>query len=356
MQNSPVSKLTARRRLRIALLGALSAGFGTLAVISVAKAQGAGQVNIYSYREPGLINPLLKAFTDKTGVKANIIFAAAGLNERMQAEGAGSPADLLFTVDAGRLSEAKDAGLTQPVDLPALKTSVPASFRDPQGHWFGLTMRARVVYAHKDRVKQDAITYEELADPKWKAKICSRAGTHVYNTSLAATMIAHKGEAAAEAWLKGFKSNLARKPAGGDREQVRDVAAGICDIAIGNTYYYPLMLANPQQKAWVENIKILFPNARDRGTHVNISGMALAKHAPNKANALKLMEFLASDEAQKMYAEVNNEYPVSGRVAPSAIVKSWGPLKPDPLPLENIAKHRKRASELMDKVGFDAGA
>ena len=173
-----------------------------VAMAPTANAQDKGQVNIYSYREPGLINPLLKAFTDKSGIKTNVIFAAAGLNERMQAEGARSPADLLFTVDAGRLSEAKDAGLTQAVDMPALKANVPASFRDPQGHWYGITMRARVIYAHKDRVKQDTITYEELADPKWKGKICSRPGTHVYNTSLAATMIAHKGEAATEAWLK----------------------------------------------------------------------------------------------------------------------------------------------------------
>lgn len=353
MQTTPQLLAAIGTRAHAILLGALA--IGAVMPTATANAQEKGQVNIYSYREPGLINPLLKAFTDKTGIKTNVIFAAAGLNERMQAEGERSPADLLFTVDAGRLSEAKDAGLTQPVDLPSLKANVPASFRDPQGHWYGITMRARVIYAHKDRVKQDAITYEELADPKWKGKICSRPGTHVYNTSLTATMIAHKGEAATEAWLKGVKANLARKPAGGDREQVRDVSAGICDIAIGNTYYYPLMLANPKQKSWVENIKILFPNAKDRGSHVNISGMALARHAPNKANAVKLMEFLVSDEAQKRYAEANNEYPVSGRVQPSAIVKSWGPLKPDALPLENIAKFRKRASELMDKVGFDAG-
>ena len=191
----------------------------------VGAASAAEKVNIYSYREPQLIDPLLKAFTDKTGIKTNVVFAAAGLNERLAAEGANSPADLLFTVDAGRLSEAKDAGLTQPVTMPELK-AIPAAFRDPAGHWFGLTMRGRVVYASKERVKQDAITYEELADPKWKGKICTRSGQHVYNTSLLATIIAHKGEAAAEAWLKGVKANLARKPAGGDREQVRDVQAG----------------------------------------------------------------------------------------------------------------------------------
>ncbi|KAB2919458.1 MAG: Fe(3+) ABC transporter substrate-binding protein [Hyphomicrobiaceae bacterium] len=322
------------------------------------RAMAQGEVNVYSYREPQLINPLLKAFTDKTGIKTNVVYASAGLNERLAAEGQNSPADLLFTVDAGRLSEAKDAGLTQPVDNAALKQAIPAQLRDPGNHWFGLTMRARVVYASKDRVKQGDITYEELADPKWKRKICVRSGQHVYNTSLIATIIAHKGEAFAEQWLKGLKANLAHKPAGGDREQARDIYSGKCDIALGNTYYMALMAKNeknPEQKEWGKAIKPLFPNAKDRGSHVNVSGMALAKHAPNKANAIKLMEFLASDEAQKIYATANNEYPVNPKVEPSDIVKSWGALKPDSLPLENIAKYRKKASELVDKVNFDAG-
>ena len=333
----------------------LACATAALAAASTLSAQAQDKVNIYSYREPQLIDPLLKAFTAKTGIQTNIVFAAAGLNERMAAEGALSPADLLFTVDAGRLSEAKDAGLTQAAAIPVLIAAVPAGYRDPDNHWFGLTMRARVVYASRERVKQDAITYDELADPKWKGKICTRSGQHVYNTSLAATVIAHKGEAAAETWLKGLKANLGRKPAGGDREAVRDVMAGQCDLAIANTYYMALMLKNPEQKAWADSVKIIFPNGGDRGSHVNISGMALAKNAPNKASAIKLMEFLASDEAQKIYAEVNNEYPISATVAPSDVVKSWGTLKPDPLPLENIAKFRKKASELMDKVGFDAG-
>ena len=216
----------------MARLGLLAAAVATAMGPAAAVAQ---EVNVYSYREPQLINPLVKAFTDKTGIKVNIVYAAAGLNERLAAEGQNSPADLLFTVDAGRLSEAKDAGLTQPVDLPALQ-AIPSQFRDSAKHWFGLTMRSRVVYASKERVTQDTITYEELADPKWKGKICSRSGQHVYNTSLLATIIAHKGEAAAEAWAKGFKDNLAHKPAGGDREQVRDVQSGKCDLAIGNTY------------------------------------------------------------------------------------------------------------------------
>ena len=351
MQATGFARRGTRASAQFAFALATLAGLGSTALAQ-------GEVNIYSYRQPQLIDPLLKAFTDKTGIKTNVIFAAAGLNERLAAEGQNSPADLLFTVDAGRLSEAKDAGLTQPVNLPELAAAIPAQYRDPDNHWFGVTMRSRIVYASKDRVKQDSITYEELADPKWKGKICIRSGQHVYNTSLIATIIAHKGEAFAEEWLKGVKANLAHKPAGGDREQARDIYSGKCDLAIGNTYYMALMATNeknPEQKAWGKAIKPLFPNANDRGSHVNISGMALAKHAPNKANALKLMEFLASDEAQKIYATANNEYPVNPKVPPSAIVQSWGPLKADALPLENIAKYRKRASELVDKVNFDAG-
>ena len=312
-------------------------------------------VNIYSYREPGLIEPLLKAFTAKTGIKTQVVFASAGLNERLAAEGAAGPADLLFTVDAGRLSEAKEAGLTQAVASAVLE-ALPAAFRDPEGHWFGLTMRARVIYASKARVKLDAITYQELADPKWKGKLCTRSGQHVYNTSLIATILAHEGEKATEAWIEGVKANLARKPAGGDREQVRDVNSGVCDIALGNSYYMAAMLKNPDQKAWAESVKVLFPNAADRGTHVNISGVALAKHAKNREGAVKLMEFLASDEGQSLYATANDEYPISPRVAPSDLVKSWGTLKPDQLPLSNIAKFRRRASELVDKTNFDAGS
>jgi iron(III) transport system substrate-binding protein len=339
------------------VMAGLALGLGPIISLA-APASAQGEVNIYSYREPQLIDPLLKAFTEKTGIRTNVVYASAGLNERLAAEGQNSPADLLFTVDAGRLSEAKDAGLTQAVDLAPLRQSIPAQYRDPDNHWFGLTMRSRIVYASKERVAQDAITYEELADPKWKGKICIRSGQHVYNTSLIATIIAHKGEAFAEQWLKGLKANLAHKPAGGDREQARDIHSGKCDLAVGNTYYMALMATNeknPEQKQWGAAIKPLFPNVNDRGSHVNISGMALAKNAPHKANALKLMEYLASDEAQKIYAKANNEYPVNPAVEPSDVVKGWGKLKPDALPLENIAKYRKRASELVDKVNFDAG-
>jgi iron(III) transport system substrate-binding protein len=316
----------------------------------------AEEVNIYSFREPGLTKPLLDQFTKETGIKTNVVFAPNGLIERLVAEGKNSPADLLLTNDSGLLVRAVEAGVTQPVHSETLKKEIPASWRDDKDQWFGLTRRARVVYASKDRVKQDAITYEELADPKWKGKICIRSGQHTYNVALVASMIAHHGEEETEKWLQGLKANLARKPAGGDRETVRDVQAGLCDIAVGNTYYMRAMLKNPDQKAWADAVRIIFPNAADRGTHVNVSGIAMTANAPNRENALKLMEFLAAPEAQQIYAEANGEYPVAEGIAASELVQSWGPLKADPLPLAEIASLRKKASELIDRVQFDQGA
>lgn len=342
---------------RSAFLAALAALATPLAIsVPLTTTASAEQVvNIYSYREPKLIDPLLKAFTEQSGIKTNVVFAKDGLVERLAAEGKNSPADLLLTNESGLLIQAREAGVTAPVKSAALEVAIPATLRDPEGHWFGLTQRARVIYASKDRVKQEAITYEELADPKWKGKICIRSGQHTYNVALVAAMIAHHGDAKAEEWLKGLKANLARKPAGGDREAVRDVQAGLCDIAIGNTYYMAAMLKSPEQKAWADAVRIVFPNAADRGTHVNISGMALAANAPNKANAIKLMEYLASAPAQKAYAEVNGEYPAVAGVEGSELVKSWGSLKADPLPLAEIAKLRRKASELIDTVKFDSG-
>lgn len=312
-------------------------------------------VNIYSYREPGLIDPMLKAFTAKTGIATNVVYAKDGLIERMTAEGRNSPADMLLVNEFGLLIQAKAAGVTQPLESAALDQAIDAKLRDPERHWFALTQRARVVYASKDRVKQESITYEELADPKWKGKICVRSGQHTYNIALIASMIAHHGEAEAEKWLTGLRDNLARKPAGGDRETVRDVAAGLCDLAIANTYYMAAMLKNPEQKVWADAVKILFPNAADRGTHVNVSGGALAAHAPHRDNAVKLMEFLASVEAQELYVEKNGEYPVNAGAKSSEVVESWGELKPDAIPLSKLAELRKKASELVDKVRFDAG-
>ncbi len=318
-----------------------------------------GEVNIYSYRQPELIKPLLDAFTKETGITTNVLFLDKGLVERIRAEGANSPADVILTIDIARLSEAKDGGVVQPVKgNVTIDKDIPSAFRDPDGEWFGLTTRGRVVYASKERVAENAITYEELADPKWKGKICIRDGQHAYNLALFASMVAHHGADYTEKWLTGFKNNLARKPDGNDRSQAKSILAGECDISLGNTYYVGLMMTNdkePEQKEWASAIKILFPNAADRGTHVNISGMAMAKNAPNKQNAVKLMEFLASGEAQKIYAEEVFEYPVMPGAEPSDIVKSFGTLKPDNLPLTDIAKNRKTASELVDKVGFNDG-
>jgi len=315
-------------------------------------------VNVYSYRQPFLIDPLLLKFTEDTGIKVNVIFAEKGLIERMAAEGRNSPADLLLTVDVGNLMQAKEAGVGQVVHSQDLEKEIPAAYRDKEGVWWGLTRRARVVYASKERVKLRDITYEDLADPKWKDKICIRSGQHVYNVALTASMIAAHGETWTEQWLKGVKENLAHKPAGDDRMQVKGVYSGECDIAVGNTYYMGAMLQNekePEQKEWANSVYILFPNTNDRGTYVNISGAVLAKNAPHKDNALTLMEFLASDEGQQMYAEVNNEYPVKEGVPWSPSVKSWGNFNPDPISLNEIAALRKKASELIDKVGFDDG-
>lgn len=318
-------------------------------------ARAADQVNVYSYREPGLIQPLLKTFTEETGIRVNFIFAKDGLVERMVAEGRNSPVDVLLTNESGLLFQAEASGVTQGLQDATLEAAVPATLRDPKGHWFALTRRARVVYASRERVGQGQITYEELAEPKWRGKICIRSGQHTYNIALIASMIAHHGEAKAEAWLKGLKENLARKPAGGDREAVRDVYSGQCDVAVGNTYYMVAMLKNAEQKAWADSVKILFPNAADRGTHVNISGMALAAHAPDKDAAIKLMHFLVSPKAQQMYAEANGEYPVVAGAEAPEVVKGWGVLKADDLGLDKIGALRKAASELVDKVGFDAG-
>ncbi len=318
----------------------------------------AGEVNVYSYRQPFLVAPLFKAFTKKTGIKVNTIFAKKGLIERMQSEGANSPADVLLTSDFDRLLKAVTAGISQPVNSQELSKNIPEIYRDPKGNWFGLTRRSRVIYVSQERVKQKTFTYEELADPKWRGRVCVRSGQHVYNISLFASMIAHKGEAEAKKWLSGLKANLARKPSGNDRGQIKAVFSGECDIAVGNTYYLGKMVTNekkPVQKEWAKSVRIIFPNTQGRGSHINLSGMVLAKSAPHKSEAIKLMEFLSGDKAQKIYAEINFEYPVKPGVEWSNLVRSWGEFKADTIPLVTIAAHRKRASELVDEVGFDSG-
>ncbi len=324
------------------------------AALPAASLARAAEVNVYSYRQPALMQPLFDKFTAETGITVNSLFAEKGLAERIKAEGVNSPADVILASDIARLSEAVEADITRAVDSAFLKKAIPAPLRDPKDHWFALTQRARVVYASKERVKDGEVTtYEALAEPQWKGRICSRSGASDYNVALLAAQLAHHGEAEAAKWLKGLRSNLARKPQGDDRSQIKAVAQGECDIALGNSYYLAIMLADPAQRQAAQAVNILFPNQQDYGAHINISGMAMARHAPNRDAAIKLMEFLAGHEAQQLYAEINNEYPVRADVPWSALMQSWGKFKADDLPLVEIAGRRVRALEIVYETGFD---
>jgi iron(III) transport system substrate-binding protein len=332
----------------------LRAPFVALALTSTALPVLAEEVNIYSHRQPELIQPLIDAFTAETGIDVNVAFVDKGMAERLVAEGNRSPADLVLTVDVARLTQVVDAGVTQAVASDVLTANIPETLRDPNGHWFGLTTRARIIYASRDRVADGEVTtYEDLTNPKWAGRICTRSGTNDYNIALTAAVIAHHGEEGAKAWLEGVKANLARKPNGGDRDQVKAIAAGECDIAIGNTYYIGEMMADPEQRPAAEAVRILFPVFEGDGSHVNISGVAMTKAAPNRENALKFMEWLSGDEAQKIYAETNNEYPVKPGVARSELVASWGDFTQDSLSLTEIAKLRPAALKLTEEVNFD---
>jgi iron(III) transport system substrate-binding protein len=326
----------------------------SLAFASIALPAWADEVNIYSHRQPELIQPLLDAFTAETGIDVNVAFVDKGMVERLVAEGSRSPADLVLTVDIARLIQVVEAGVTQPVQSAVLDANIPAQYRDPGQQWFGLTTRARIVYASKDRVKDGEITtYEDLADPKWKGRLCMRSGTSDYNIALLGAVIAHHGEAAAKTWAEALKANLAHKPVGADRDQVKAIAAGECDIAIGNTYYIGQMLANPAEKDAAEAVRVVFPVFEGDGSHMNVSGVAMTRAAPHRDAALKLMEFLASDEAQRIYAETNYEFPVKPGVPVSALVASWGPFTPDSLSLTDVAKERPAALRIMEEVDFD---
>ena len=328
-------------------------------LVATALPAAADEVNVYSLRQPDPIQPLIAAYTAETGTAINIAFVDKGMKERLVAEGDRSPADLVLTVDVARLVELADAGVLQPVDDPVLKANIPAGYRAADDLWFGLTSRARIVYASKDRVKDGEITtYEALTDPKWKGRLCTRSGQHQYNIELIAAYIAHYGEDAAREWVTGLRDNLARRPQGGDRDQAKAIYAGECDIALGNTYYVGKMATDekePEQKEWAAAIKVVMPTFDNGLTHVNISGVSLAKNAPHRDNAIKLMEFLSGDEAQKIYAELNYEYPVEPGIATSDLVQSFGELKPDTLPLDEIARHRAKASEIVDEVNYDGG-
>jgi iron(III) transport system substrate-binding protein len=315
----------------------------------------AQELNLYTTREPGLIKPLIDAFSTSAGVKVNSIFIKDGLAERVAAEGAKSPADVLMTVDFGNLVDLVEKGLTQPVTSAVLTQAVTANQRGPNGEWFTLSLRARVLYAAAD-LDLSTFTYEALADPRWKGKLCIRAGQHPYNTAMIAAHIAHHGEAKTEAWLRGMKANLGRAATGGDRDVARDIMGGICEVGIGNSYYVGLMRSGaggPDQMKWGSAIKVLLPTFQGGGTHVNTSGASVARHAPNRAAAVKFLEYLVSDEAQRIYAEANYEYPVKAGAKIHPLIAALGTLKVDALPLTDIARHRVAASKLVDKVAFD---
>lgn len=317
----------------------------------------AAEVNVYSARKENLIKPLLDKFSAETGIKTNLITAKADkLLTRMQNEGRNTPADILITTDAGRLYRAKQSGILQVIESDTIDKLVPAHLRDVDGLWVGLSQRARVLFYAKDRVKPEQLSsYENLADAKWHKRICIRGSGNIYNQSMVASMIAAEGEAATQEWAKGLVNNLARKPKGGDRDQIKAAAAGQCDIAVANTYYYANMLANSKDPSQVEAAKkmaIFWPNQNDRGAHVNVSGAGISKYSKNKDNAVRLLEFLLNAESQRWYASVNYEYPVVEGVLPNELVASWGGFESDLLNLSRLGELNAAAVKIMDKAGW----
>ena len=315
-----------------------------------------GEVNIYSARQEVLIRPLLDAFTRASNIKVNVVSGGEdALIERLKAEGANSPADVLLTVDAGRLVRARDNGSLQPAPSEALQALVPSTYRDPAGFWYGLSVRARPIMYATDRVKPAELSsYADLADRKWKGRICVRSSGHVYNQSMLAAMIAHDGVEKTEAWARGFSGNLARRPQGGDRDQIKAVAAGECDIAIANTYYLAGMIRSgtDEEKKMAAKVAVFWPDQTGHGTHVNISGAGMTASAKNKANAIKLIEFLASDEAQKLYAYAVYEYPIRASIPVGDPLAGWGEFKADSLRLSALAQFNADAVKIADRVGW----
>jgi iron(III) transport system substrate-binding protein len=347
------SDLMLHTRLVGTLTGAL-----LLAGLSVPALAQSGEVNVYSYREPGLIQPLLDRFTAETGIKTNVLFAGDGLLERVEAEGEFSPVDVVLTVDVGNLVGAKERGLTQPITSVSIDR-VPEAFRDADRNWVALSLRARVFYVSKDRVDATALTYEDIVKPEWKGRICTRAGDHPYNIGLIASRIALWGEDKTREWLVGVRDNLAYAPTGGDRDGPKNILAGTCDLSITNTYYMGVMLNNeaePEQKDWANAARIIYPTTADGdGTQVNAAGAFIGKYAPNIANANRLIEFLLSDEAQRTYADQNYEFPAVPSVSPSELTLSWGTLTPSKVPFTDIAANRDEAAALVDELQFNAG-
>jgi len=352
MLSQVIDRCFATRLRRGALVLALAV-CSTLAILP--RAQAAGELDIYSHRQPFLIQPFIDAFSAQTGVKVNVVFASKGLAQRLLIEGKRSPADLVLTVDIGRLSIYADKDLLRQVVSETLNANIPAHLRDPGNRWFALSLRARAVAVSRDRVPEGSIKrIEDLADPKWRGRICTRPGSHVYNRALLASLIAANGEKAAEAWATGLVANLARRPQGNDRAQVKAIYEGQCDIAIINHYYFGKLSTSeaPEHQAWARSVRLVFTNQQDRGNHINISGGGVARHANNAEDAIRFLEFLTGDTAQKLYGTINTEYPVNPAVGLSDDLAEWGQFKADELPISTVAKLGPQAQRIIDRVGW----
>ena len=337
------------RRLVTVMIGMV------LGLIGIATNAGAAELNVYSHRQQFLLQPFLDAFSAETGVTTNVVYASKGLAQRLKAEGEASPADVILTVDIARLSEYAELDLLTPIDSSVLNANIPAELRASDNRWFAFSTRARLLVTSKERVAADAIyDIEELADPKWEGRVCTRKGSHVYNRSLLASIISANGEDAAEAWADGLVANMARRAQGNDRAQAKGIFEGQCDVAIMNHYYYGKMLHGDKEdhRAWANSIRLVFTNQGNRGNHVNISGGGVAKYSPNRENAVAFLEFLTGPVAQQLYGEVNFEYPVNPSVAPGGVLQSFGDFKPDTLPIERLAELAPQAQMIIDRTGW----
>lgn len=328
----------------------------TIVAVALAGKAIAAEVNVYSARQDSLIVPLLDRFTKKAGIEVNLITGTANaLLSRIQAEGTATPADVLVTVDAGNLHRAKEAGVLAAVNSSTLAEKIPANLRDMDNQWFGLTIRSRPIFYAKDRVNPSELsTYEALTDSQWNKRICIRSSSNIYNQSLVASMIEANGADATLQWAEGLVSNLARKPAGGDTDQLRAAASGQCDLAIANTYYFGRLIDSkkPEDREVVQKLGVFWPNQTDRGAHINVSGMGVTRNAKNRAEAIQLLEFMVSEDAQAYYAEINHEYPVVQGIAPSPTISSLGEFRSDALNLSTLGVNNRDAVKLMDRAGW----
>ncbi|NMH59114.1 Fe(3+) ABC transporter substrate-binding protein [Alteromonas ponticola] len=334
----------------------IAASVTLAAALSFTGSVSAEEVNVYSARKEALIKPLLDKFSAETGIEVNLVTGDAdALISRMNSEGKFSPADVLITTDVGRLVRAKQQGLTRIVVSDTLEQAIPAQLRDDENQWFSLTMRARPIMYSPERVDPEQLsTMEALTDAEWKGRICIRSSSNIYNQSMVAAMIQQTGEEDTLKWANGLVKNFARPPKGGDRDQIKAVVSGQCDIAIANTYYLAGMLnsADDSEKNIASQVKVFWPNQDDRGAHINVSGAALAKHAPNSDNAVKLLEYMVREDAQAWYAKTNHEYPVRDGVEWSETLKQFGTFKAEEIPLHRVGELNAEAVKVMDKAGW----